>query len=89
VIQEQPEVIICSQSLVPQIEQMAGWKSAVPAVANTAYFHTSPNATFFRPGKRLAQAAEELARFLHPELYQSNGQPAPYTQPSGAASSAR
>ncbi len=76
VIQAQPDVIICTPDLEKRVEQMPAWKGAVPAVTNTAYFHCSNNATLIRAGARLAAGAEELARFLHPELFTSDGKPA-------------
>lgn len=77
VIQSQPDVIICSPSLDERIKNMPGWAASIPAVTNTAFFHTGNSATLIRPGIRLAAGAEELARFLHPELFTSDGKAAP------------
>jgi len=76
VIQDQPDVIICSTELETKIAAMPAWRGTVPAVMNTAYFHPSDNATLIRPCNRLLQGANELARFLHPELFTSDGKPA-------------
>jgi iron complex transport system substrate-binding protein len=76
VIQSQPDVIICAQDLEPRIEQIPAWKGTVPAVTHTAYFHCSDKASLIRAGARLAAGAEELSRYLHPELYTSDGKPA-------------
>lgn len=73
VIQAQPDVIICDPNLEPRIAQLPAWSGAVPAVQNRAYFHTSPGATLIRPCFRLAAGADELARYLHPELFPGRG----------------
>ena len=78
VAMDAPDVILCSQSLQANILKMPGWKGVVPAVTNTAFFQTTEAGTLIRPCRRMAVGAKELARYLHPELYGSNGKPAPY-----------
>jgi iron complex transport system substrate-binding protein len=73
-----PDVILCSPALQENIVKMPGWKGVVPAVNNTAFFHTSEAGTLIRPCRRMAVGALELARYLHPEVYGSNGKPAPF-----------
>ena len=47
---------------------LPGW-NVVPAVAQNRFFQTGTESSLVRPGPRLGQAAEELARYLHPELF--------------------
>jgi iron complex transport system substrate-binding protein len=68
VVERQPDVIICSRSLDDRVKQLPGW-NVVPAVAGNRFFHESDKTTLVRPGPRLAVAVEELARFLHPDLF--------------------
>ena len=68
VVERQPDVIICSRSLDDRVKQLPGW-NVVPAVAENRFFHESDKTTLVRPGPRLAVAVEELARFLHPDLF--------------------
>ncbi len=81
VIVAEPDVIICDTGLVDRIKRMPGWAENVPAVKNSAYFSVSEAANMVRTGPRLALAAEELARFLHPELFTSDGKPASLAAP--------
>ncbi|MCW3052612.1 MAG: ABC-type Fe3+-hydroxamate transport system,periplasmic component [Chthonomonadales bacterium] len=76
VIQAQPDVILCDTSIKESVAAISGWKEHVPAVMHSTYFMPSENATIVRGVPRLAQAAEELAHFLHPELFTADGQPA-------------
>jgi len=76
VVLAQPDVILCDPSIKESIAAMPGWKEHVPAVMHSTYFMPSENATIVRGVPRLADAAEELAHFLHPELFTSDGQPA-------------
>lgn len=76
VVLAQPDVILCDPSIKDSIAALPGWKEHVPAVMHSTYFIPSENATIVRGVPRLAQAAEELAHFLHPELFTSDGQPA-------------
>ncbi len=76
VILAQPDVILCDSSIKDSIAALPGWKEHIPAVMHSTYFMPSENATVVRGVPRLAQAAEELAHFLHPELFTSDGQPA-------------
>ena len=76
VVLAQPDVILCDASIQNRVAAMPGWKESVPAVIHSTYFMPSENATLVRAVPRLAQAAEELAHFLHPELFTSDGRPA-------------
>lgn len=82
VILAQPDVILCDPSIKDKIEAFPEWKARVPAVQHSTYFMPSENATVVRGVPRLAQAAEEMAHFLHPELFTSDGQPASAARPS-------
>ena len=68
VVERQPDVIICSKMLIPKVKLLPGW-NVVPAVAQNRFFQTGTESSLVRPGPRLGQAAEELARYLHPELF--------------------
>ncbi len=68
VVERQPDVIICSKMLIPKVKTLPGW-NVVPAVAQNRFFQTGTESSLVRPGPRLGQAAEELARYLHPELF--------------------
>ena len=68
VVERQPDVIICSKMLMPKVKLLPGW-NVVPAVAQNRFFQTDAESSLVRPGPRLAQAAEELARYLHPDLF--------------------
>lgn len=81
VVARQPEVILCAPELVPLVRRMPGWAQSVPAVRN-GRFYTQIDA-LERPGPRMADAAEALARYLHPNLMR--GFP---LQPPGSASQA-
>ncbi|HZO89518.1 MAG TPA: ABC transporter substrate-binding protein [Chthonomonadaceae bacterium] len=69
VVTAQPDVIIASKGLIPQIRQMPGWATGVPAVRNNRFFTPGDGAILERPGPRLAEGAEELAKYLHPEIF--------------------
>ena len=68
VIAAQPDVILCEPFLQDKVRQFPGWRDGIPAVRKGAFFSVSDRATLVRPTPRLADGAEELARFLHPEL---------------------
>ncbi len=68
VIAAQPEVILCEPYLRDKVQQFPGWREGIAAVRKGAFFSASEGATLVRPTPRLANGAEELARFLHPEL---------------------
>ena len=68
VIERAPDVIICSAFLRERLKMLPGWQ-VVPAVKNDRFFSTTGDAELTRPGPRLAVAVEQLARFLHPELF--------------------
>jgi iron complex transport system substrate-binding protein len=84
VVLAQPDIILCDPAIKTRVAAMPGWKENVPAVTHSTYFTASEDATVVRAVPRLAQAAEELAHFLHPELFTSDGQPAPLFAPSSA-----
>lgn len=63
-----PDVILCSPELRVKLRAIPGWADAIPAVMNNKYFSPSEAGTLTRPGPRLTQAIEELARYLHPDL---------------------
>jgi iron complex transport system substrate-binding protein len=77
VIERGPDVIICSPFLRDRLKQLPGW-NAVPAVKNNRFFSTTGDAELTRPGPRLAPAVEQLAQFLHPELFASSAGRAPH-----------
>ncbi len=79
VVLAQPDVILCDASITDRVAKMPGWKEHVPAVMHSTYFVPSENATVVRGVPRLAGAAEEMAHFLHPELFTSDGQPASFS----------
>lgn len=63
-----PENIICDRSMVDRIKVLPGW-NVVPAVRDNRFFQSSSRTTLVRPGPRLGIAVEELAKFLHPDLF--------------------
>ncbi len=63
-----PDVILCAPELRVKLRAIPGWADAIPAVMNNKYFSPSEAGTLTRPGPRLTQAIEELARYLHPDL---------------------
>ncbi len=65
----QPDVIITSPDQIAQIKQMPGWATGVPAVRDGRFFTPSDQALIERPGPRLAQGADELAQYLHPDIF--------------------
>jgi iron complex transport system substrate-binding protein len=71
VIERAPDVIICSPFLRDRLKALPGW-SIVPAVKNDRFFSAGGDAELTRPCPRLAPAVEQLARYLHPELFTSN-----------------
>lgn len=72
VLARQPDVIICSPALQARLKQLPGWAQGVPAIRNNRFFQPSQEGILELPGPRLPQAAEELARYLHPELFAKN-----------------
>ncbi len=79
VVLAQPDVIMCDDSIKDKVAQMPGWKERVPAVIHSTFFTPSPEATLVRAVPRLTKGAEELAHFLHPELFDADGKPAPHS----------
>ncbi len=69
VVERGPDVIVCSADLVERLRQIPGWAEGVPAVRDARFFQPSQPGILERPGPRLPEAAEELARYLHPELF--------------------
>lgn len=85
----QPNVILCSVDLQVQVRRLPGWAKSVPAVRDNRFY--SPGDALVRPGPRLADGVEQLARFLHPELFDAASQTPKAAQkvpvsPSGAVS---
>jgi iron complex transport system substrate-binding protein len=68
-----PDVIICSPDVAAQARRLPGWAEGVPAVRNNR-FYTAETA-LVRPGPRMAEATEKLARYMHPESYTLPGMP--------------
>ena len=64
VVVKQPQIIICPAEVVESVKNMPGWAKNVPAVRFNR-FYTS-DTELERPGPRMADAVEKLARFLHP-----------------------
>jgi iron complex transport system substrate-binding protein len=64
-----PEVVVAFDML-GQDKGMAGWPAdpRIPAVRQGRLYTVDP-AIFARPGPRLAEALEALARILHPEIF--------------------
>lgn len=68
VIERAPDVIICAPALREKLKALPGW-AIVPAVKTDRFFATTGTAELTRPGPRLAEAVEQLARYLHPDLF--------------------
>jgi iron complex transport system substrate-binding protein len=64
-----PEVVVAFDML-GQDQGMAGWPDdpRIPAVRDHRLYTVAP-ALFARPGPRLAEALEALARIIHPEIF--------------------
>jgi len=69
IIQENPEIIICSQywNTKEGLETSEGYKD-LPAIAQGRLYEIDNN-LLDRHGPRLAQGLEALARIIHPELF--------------------
>lgn len=67
-----PQVILLGDALygvtVESVAARAGWDS-ISAVKNNAVYPFNPD-TATRPGPRLVDALEEMAKLLHPDLFQ-------------------
>jgi iron complex transport system substrate-binding protein len=61
-----PDVIITGKETAPRVRSKPGWRT-IPAVRNNAIYSLKSEAA--RPGPRLADALEELARLLHPASF--------------------
>jgi iron complex transport system substrate-binding protein len=61
-----PDVIIAGKETAPRIRSKPGW-GTIPAVRNNAIYSLRSEAA--RPGPRMADALEELARLLHPASF--------------------
>ena len=72
VIERAPDVILCGPMLRERLKQLPGW-DVVPAVKNSRFFSPSEGAELTRPCPRLAPAVEQLAHYLHPELFNPTG----------------
>jgi iron complex transport system substrate-binding protein len=68
VVERAPEVILCSATLQPRLSAQPGF-GAIPAIKNRRFFSGPAGEALTRPGPRLASAVEELAAFLHPDLF--------------------
>jgi len=68
VVELQPEVIIASPDVLKRAVRIPGWADAVPAIQNRRTY--TMHDALIRPGPRLPEAAEQLARYLHPEITQ-------------------
>ena len=74
-----PDVIVCSPGLVGPISALPGFAQGIPAVKNRRFFTDA--ALLDRPGPRLPQVIDRLARFLHPECFPSKSTFAPAAKP--------
>lgn len=69
IIAANPQVIILADGdTAAQVAQRAGW-SAIAAVKSGQIFTIDPNLTQ-RPGPRIIQGMEDIAKDLHPDLFQ-------------------
>jgi iron complex transport system substrate-binding protein len=70
-IKQNPDIIILGDTLygvtIDSISQRAGWKS-IAAVKNKAIYSFDDNLVS-RPGPRLLDGLEQMAKLLHPELF--------------------
>ena len=75
IIDRDPEVILLADAAFGQTPEVVaarpGW-GAIAAVANGRVYEVDPN-IFSRPGPRIVDALEELARLLYPELFAEEG----------------
>ena len=62
-----PDVMLVTDRHAPRIGQVPGW-SRLPAVAKNRVYSDLP-ISFVRPGPRLPDALESVARILHPQLF--------------------
>ena len=70
-----PDVIICSPELVAPISALPGFAQGIPAVKDHRFYTDA--ALIDRPGPRLPQAIDHLARYLHPEAFPVVKSPVP------------
>lgn len=66
VVVQRPDVILAGKETAEKVRQRSGWGN-LPAVKNNRLY--SPKTETVRPGPRLVDALEELARLLHPEAF--------------------
>ncbi len=66
VVADQPDVILTGRSEAAQIRARGGW-SGIPAVRNGAVYMVRTETV--RPGPRMIDAFEEIARLLHPASF--------------------
>ncbi len=64
------------------LQQLTGWKD-LPAVKSGRIFAVNGGAFFSRPGPRLVDGLELLARLIHPKLFQTAPAPAAARRVSG------
>ena len=69
-----PDVIVCSPELVQPVSALPGFTQGIPAVRNHRFYTDA--ALIDRPGPRLPQAIDHLARYLHPECFPPAKSPA-------------
>ncbi len=62
-----PEIILVTDQNVARLRQIPGW-SRLPAVLNNRVYANLP-ITFVRPGPRIPDALEHVARIIHPDLF--------------------
>lgn len=63
-----PDVIITTYGGAKQVLERAAWKD-VPAVKNKRVYDVNTDLVS-RPGPRLAEGVEELAKAIYPEVFQ-------------------
>jgi iron complex transport system substrate-binding protein len=65
VISKNPDIILTESG---NVADRAGW-SNINAVINNKVYDRGSDATYIRPGPRLVDALEELAKIVHPEIF--------------------
>ena len=68
VVERSPDVIICSPTLRDPVRRLPGW-DIVPAISKNRFFSAEGDGELTRPGPRIAAAVEQLAYYLHPDLF--------------------
>jgi len=69
---ENPDAIVLAYSVsgnpLEQVKSRPGWQTVSAVVQNKILVPADPN-IYLRPGPRISQALDELARFLHPNWF--------------------